>query len=596
MDKKLEEEEERNREREAKEKRTKKLVAEEERIRESEAKDKRTKELEAEEERIRESEAEKAGTTEADQSQPAPSVEEMEEEDGEETEGEELEEEEPEEEGEGLQGQYMLKKRKEEESDPNMKKLIKDYPPMRVYPKSVISLSRWDGSKGVLRIRDGYEIKITQEMVGAITGVPCGRMKWDFPKKVETEKEINDLVKEFGKFNGGIDQAQPQVAIFDEEGIFLQTTQIAYVDRIKFGDSSMRWEIGAPRLGAWTSEEICQVIESDKSVADGTFGHAEVVKDVVYVPDQTLRKELSKAKPKKKAGEKRDNNNVAEQPLVKESKRRRRKLSAPEKEVIPPSKTSKGKAPKETQKETQKETKQGEKKRKAISRATCPQQKKKKKKKKKKNDYESEFSEHTDTDESENYNGKNHNDDDSILTCVILLLNSLLDEQILFKYKNLQCNRGVLYDALRVGGTITTEENENKDNLVLTKEFVEDFIGNGVHITAKRKIKDYPCNHREIRESVARRLLAHASDELDNREVFEKLMEKSGKTLDDSATHVEASSSRGESSMGNESLDRDDAEEKSHVDDMSCGDKSKETTLPPLPTPISPYPQRFAGK
>ncbi|XP_021859226.1 uncharacterized protein [Spinacia oleracea] len=74
------------------------------------------------------------------------------------------------------------------------------------------------------------------------------------------------------------------------------------------------------------------------------------------------------------------------------------------------------------------------------------------------------------------------------------------------------------------------------------------------------------------------------------------IVTRSGKTLDDSATHVEAPSSRGESSMGNESLDRDDAEEKSHVDDMSCVDKSKDTTLPPLPTPTPPYPQRFAGK
>ncbi|XP_056687520.1 uncharacterized protein [Spinacia oleracea] len=71
------------------------------------------------------------------------------------------------------------------------------------------------------------------------------------------------------------------------------------------------------------------------------------------------------------------------------------------------------------------------------------------------------------------------------------------------------------------------------------------------------------------------------------------IVTRSGKTLDDSATHVEAPSSRGESSMGNESSDSDDAEEKSHVDDMSDGDKSKETPLPPLPTPPPPYPQRF---
>ena len=71
------------------------------------------------------------------------------------------------------------------------------------------------------------------------------------------------------------------------------------------------------------------------------------------------------------------------------------------------------------------------------------------------------------------------------------------------------------------------------------------------------------------------------------------IVTRSGKTLDDSATHVEAPCFRGESSMGNESSDRDDAEEKSHVDDMSDGDKSKETPLPPLPTPPPPYPQRF---
>ncbi|XP_056687456.1 uncharacterized protein [Spinacia oleracea] len=70
------------------------------------------------------------------------------------------------------------------------------------------------------------------------------------------------------------------------------------------------------------------------------------------------------------------------------------------------------------------------------------------------------------------------------------------------------------------------------------------------------------------------------------------IVTRSGKTLDDSATHVEAPSSRGESSMGNESSDRDDAEEKSRVDDMSDGDKSKETPLPPLPTPFPPYPHR----
>ncbi|XP_056691929.1 uncharacterized protein [Spinacia oleracea] len=70
------------------------------------------------------------------------------------------------------------------------------------------------------------------------------------------------------------------------------------------------------------------------------------------------------------------------------------------------------------------------------------------------------------------------------------------------------------------------------------------------------------------------------------------IVTRSGKTLDDSATHVEAPSSRGESSTGNESSDRDDAEEKSRVDDMSDGDKSKETPLPPLPTPFSPYPHR----
>ncbi|XP_056689532.1 uncharacterized protein [Spinacia oleracea] len=70
------------------------------------------------------------------------------------------------------------------------------------------------------------------------------------------------------------------------------------------------------------------------------------------------------------------------------------------------------------------------------------------------------------------------------------------------------------------------------------------------------------------------------------------ILTRSGKTLDDSATYVEAPSSRGESSMGNESSYRDDAEEKSHVNDMSVGDKSKETPLPPLPTPPPPYPQR----
>ncbi|XP_056688136.1 uncharacterized protein [Spinacia oleracea] len=70
------------------------------------------------------------------------------------------------------------------------------------------------------------------------------------------------------------------------------------------------------------------------------------------------------------------------------------------------------------------------------------------------------------------------------------------------------------------------------------------------------------------------------------------IMTRSGKTLDDGATHVEAPSSRGETSMGNESSNRDDAEEKSRVDDMSDGDKSKETHVPPLPTPFSPYPHR----
>ncbi|XP_056697746.1 uncharacterized protein [Spinacia oleracea] len=73
-------------------------------------------------------------------------------------------------------------------------------------------------------------------------------------------------------------------------------------------------------------------------------------------------------------------------------------------------------------------------------------------------------------------------------------------------------------------------------------------------------------------------------------------MTRSGKTLDDGAMHVEAPCFRGENSKGNESSDRDVAEEKSHVDDMSDGDKSKETTLPPLPIPPPPYPQRFAGK
>ncbi|XP_056689972.1 uncharacterized protein [Spinacia oleracea] len=66
--------------------------------------------------------------------------------------------------------------------------------------------------------------------------------------------------------------------------------------------------------------------------------------------------------------------------------------------------------------------------------------------------------------------------------------------------------------------------------------------------------------------------------------------------LDDGAKLVDASCSRGEDSTGNESPDCDKAEEKSHVDNVRDGVKSKETTLPPLPIPPPPYPQRFAGK
>ncbi|XP_056697851.1 uncharacterized protein [Spinacia oleracea] len=74
------------------------------------------------------------------------------------------------------------------------------------------------------------------------------------------------------------------------------------------------------------------------------------------------------------------------------------------------------------------------------------------------------------------------------------------------------------------------------------------------------------------------------------------IMTRSGKTLDDGAKLVDAPCSRGENSKGNESPDRDVEEEKSYVDDVSDGDKSKETTLPPLPIPPPPYPQRFARK
>ncbi|XP_056685942.1 uncharacterized protein [Spinacia oleracea] len=74
------------------------------------------------------------------------------------------------------------------------------------------------------------------------------------------------------------------------------------------------------------------------------------------------------------------------------------------------------------------------------------------------------------------------------------------------------------------------------------------------------------------------------------------MVTRSGKTLDDGVTHVEAQCSRGENSKGDESSNHDDEEGKSHVDGMSDGDKSKETTLLPLPTPTPPYPQRFAGK
>ncbi|XP_056697965.1 uncharacterized protein [Spinacia oleracea] len=74
------------------------------------------------------------------------------------------------------------------------------------------------------------------------------------------------------------------------------------------------------------------------------------------------------------------------------------------------------------------------------------------------------------------------------------------------------------------------------------------------------------------------------------------IVTRSGKTLDDGVTHVEAQCSRGGNSKGDESSDHDDEEGKSHVDGMSDGDKSKETTLLPLPTPTPPYPLRFVGK
>ncbi|XP_056697939.1 uncharacterized protein [Spinacia oleracea] len=71
---------------------------------------------------------------------------------------------------------------------------------------------------------------------------------------------------------------------------------------------------------------------------------------------------------------------------------------------------------------------------------------------------------------------------------------------------------------------------------------------------------------------------------------------RSGMTLDDGARLVDAPCSMGEDSKGNESPDCDIAEEESHVDGVIDCVKSTGTTLPPLPIPPLPYPQRFAGK
>ncbi|XP_056688652.1 uncharacterized protein [Spinacia oleracea] len=56
---------------------------------------------------------------------------------------------------------------------------------------------------------------------------------------------------------------------------------IAYLDRLKYKKTAKGWRTDVPRLGCWQTKDVYDLINQD-SGPDGTFGHAEVVQDVLY--------------------------------------------------------------------------------------------------------------------------------------------------------------------------------------------------------------------------------------------------------------------------------------------------------------------------
>ncbi|XP_056694282.1 uncharacterized protein [Spinacia oleracea] len=212
---------------------------------------------------------------------------------------------------------------------------------------------RWDWKRQVLRIREDYEIVIDEKMISWITGVPIG--SYNFPKRRTENKELTQLEKEYyGK--KGIDYVRVYnkcLLELDDKDVFLRhfvlltfgslfcmnkcnfitpkllsilkkeyitdpsewnwcgflydwiaghgkeqgkasalILLIAYLDRIKYTATSRSWKTDSPRIGAWQTEDLIEVIAQDMG-PDGSFGHSEVVRDVVYGEPYPVGKPLT---------------------------------------------------------------------------------------------------------------------------------------------------------------------------------------------------------------------------------------------------------------------------------------------------------------
>ncbi|XP_021737740.1 uncharacterized protein LOC110704254 isoform X3 [Chenopodium quinoa] len=230
-------------------------------------------------------------------------------------------------------------------------------------------MGRWDPETQLLRIRDDYEIKITDEVVGWIYGLPFSDYTFTIEESVTDmslwcvqnaeDKEYKKLKNSYSNREGivyGIVHADMTENLNNKER-FLQSyvlyvfvnlicttlnnwisqllcwilksryledarnwnfskfvldwmikqhreldaekvgspivLMIAYLDRLKLGDKGNRWHTDRPRLGMWQQGDIERAIRAD-TAADGSYGAAEVVRDVVYRKEYPIgpRKDL----------------------------------------------------------------------------------------------------------------------------------------------------------------------------------------------------------------------------------------------------------------------------------------------------------------